>query len=296
MTVCLFGSEEEKDILCKVNVPKSPDRVDAQEYQLAVFNLDYFNVIDCVPQFITAAASVTLTPEGPEVCGGVDEEIGVQRNRCETAQALTSATELADRGDYDGARVVIHRCLTRIQALPSANHDLSKHLIETLQDAEGGLKDKTTYVRYGKQATTSYGLAHWQQRSNVSPAYAMKAASAVSSRPDSRSAPAACASACLPLGTEPVNYYRKGKKAKMVKKFTEGTSNLKYVPAPLPPIEQQMKKQLPKTDSHSNQPSQHQGPQDQSLQNQTSQTNPTHEQHPNEKSSQDKPQNEPTQG
>lgn len=213
-----FFSEEEKDVLCTVNVPKCPDHVDPQEYQLAVFHLDYFNVIDCVPQLLTATAVTTLTPEGPEVHGGADEEIELQRNRCEAAQVLVVATEMADQGDYTGASRAVRRCVTKIQASHTAAHELSRHLVETLEDAEGGLRDKTSYVQYGKHAATSYSEAHWQQRSNCSPQYASKlSAPACSSRASSASALVAAATAPAEFGE--INPYRKGAKARMVQKF-----------------------------------------------------------------------------
>lgn len=237
VTIPDIYSEEEKDILCTVNVPKCPDHVNAQEYQLAVFHLDYFNVIDCAPYLLSATAVITLTPEGPEVHGDVDKEIELQRNRCEAAQALTLATELADQGNYEAARSAIRRCRARIQASTCATDDLSTHLVETLTDAEGGLRDKTSYVEYGKQAATSYTLSHLQQRSNcftprhvsaplATPALLEVGGASRTVTPrvvPELAAPfvAAGPSRAVSVTADEYNPYRKGAKKRMLKKFKE---------------------------------------------------------------------------
>ena len=164
---------------------------------------------------LSATAVTILTPEGPEVHSGADEEIELQRNRCEAAQALTVATELADHGDYAAAGGAILRCMARIEASNCARHELSRHLIGTLADAEGGLRDKTSYVQYGKQAATSYSLAHLQQRSNCSPCPRYV------SNPSTHALAAALGPVSAPVAADEYNPYRKGMKKRMVKKFKD---------------------------------------------------------------------------
>ena len=161
------SSEEEKDVLCMVKVPKcSIDLSEAQQLPLVTFQLDCFNVLTCTSVTLTATASVQAIPNYPEVRSGLNADIELQRNRCQAVEALNQATELANAGEYDAARSALHGCVVQIKGSSTADYDLSRHLVGTLEESETGLRDKTTYVKIGHKMMSNFSDAHAQQRSN----------------------------------------------------------------------------------------------------------------------------------
>ena len=135
---------------------------------LLMCELKYFDVLNCLPKSSSSFGVVVVTQgiSEPIPASNMTEDIELHIVRCEVADSLANASKLADRGDMQSARDLLHRCKTRVKksvafALPHA-----KYIIETLDESLQGLESQLIYKQHGKPTMMSYSHSHWQQRSS----------------------------------------------------------------------------------------------------------------------------------
>lgn len=132
-------------------------------------DLMYFDVLNCLPKSSSSSGAVVVTQgiSKPIPASDVTDDIELHMVRCEVADSLANASKLADRGDLQSARDLLHRCKTRVKksvafALPHA-----KYIIETLDESLQGLESQLIYKQHGKPTMMSHSHSHWQQRSSL---------------------------------------------------------------------------------------------------------------------------------
>lgn len=147
--------------------------------KLLTCSLSYFDVLQCVPRTTSATGTVLVNKSisEPVAAKEYQEDIEIHVVRCEVAESLASATKLADRGELQGARDMLHRCKARIKKSVVFGHPLARYLDETIDESLSGLRTQTQYSQHGKPTMISYSDSHYQQRSRGSHSVSAEASS-----------------------------------------------------------------------------------------------------------------------
>lgn len=162
--------EEEKCILAKVKVPADPNVTEALTLPLVSCHVEFFDVLNCKPNTRDSECTVVRNVTVPKpVHSDYYDEIDLHKLRCEVAEKLESASNLATRGDIPGARDLLTKLRGRIRKSVVFRKPLGVHLVETVDESLGGLQDKTTYTEHGRAVMRNYIGSHWQQRSAMKP-------------------------------------------------------------------------------------------------------------------------------
>jgi uncharacterized protein YegL len=163
VTVGDIQSEEEKDLLCEISVPKTESDVDAQE--IVKLKLSYFNVI--TSQQEEASTTISIKRSATDTDHKPSYSIDKQKNRILAADTLQEAKSLGDQNKLDAARDVINKTVQTIKTSISAEDPYCKGLVTDLEEALKGLRSQQEYSSYGNQTISGYTSAHYQQRATT---------------------------------------------------------------------------------------------------------------------------------
>uniref|UniRef100_A0A1X7TCY9 Uncharacterized protein n=1 Tax=Amphimedon queenslandica TaxID=400682 RepID=A0A1X7TCY9_AMPQE len=94
------------------------------------------------------------------------EDIELHLTKYDVAEAISSATKLADEGQLESARATPHRCKARIKKSVVFGLPLAKYFEETIDESLKGLASQSHYSGHGKPSMMNYSLSHYQQRSH----------------------------------------------------------------------------------------------------------------------------------
>lgn len=154
-------SEESRDMLCKLKLPKIEQPTDAQ--QLLQANIEYDNITVQPP--VRSHCEITATVSRPGADAKFEMEVNAlvdkQMNRIKVANALEEATRTADRGDLEGARQRLRNVMENVQGSSSWHTAEVQEMNERCTETLGFLANKSDYDHYGSSAGKS-SMAHYQ--------------------------------------------------------------------------------------------------------------------------------------
>ena len=163
-------SEEEKciPIQLKLRPTTSSDHYVESKAELLSCSLTYFDVIQCSPKTVTAAGRVAVSKEvsEPVVAKEYQEDIELHIVRCDVAETIATATKLADTGQLQPTRDILHHCKARIKKSVAFGLPLARYFEETIDQSLSGLVSQSRYTEHGKPSMMNYSLSHYQQRSH----------------------------------------------------------------------------------------------------------------------------------
>lgn len=135
--------EEEKCILAKVMVPFDPTLTEPTTFALFTCTVEYFDVLCNKPNQGEVRGEVVRNMNLPNpVPSDYVDEIELHTMRCEVAESLNRANTMAGAGNIPAARQLLTDTTVRIQASRVAFRPLAVHLLQTVQESLGGLKDQ----------------------------------------------------------------------------------------------------------------------------------------------------------
>eukprot|EP01147_Barroeca_monosierra_P010933 gene10933-3007_t len=171
ITLADIQAEEERDIVLKLRIPSLPeeDKNEAStgngrnmEYTYATANIEYVDVISAA--FLKRHANMTLQrPSQPPVQALPDKNVTRQIRRVEATEAMRSARELADHGDFTTARENLSKIRTTLEAERGGDSYLD-HLTRDLDDCMEGVSSKEAYRSKGACVMSSAFQMHGRQR------------------------------------------------------------------------------------------------------------------------------------
>jgi len=150
--------EEQRDVLVEVEL------LDSQNVEVS-FGLRYVDAANGRVSHATATASVAVDAAKAQTAVP-NSHVTEQRARLDTADALLSARECADRRDIAGARRVLESQKAKIAALKVAavTGGLVERLAHDLAVVLEGLANEDAYRARGRQWMTSKMMGHQMQR------------------------------------------------------------------------------------------------------------------------------------
>jgi len=155
-------SEEERNIICLLEV-SNIETSSEQLRELLVCELKGFDVLkgDTLNQSVNC--SIVRNHESK-----IDQEksvrINVHRNRLTTIQALKNARSLADNDQLDQARKVLNEAITELQSSSSVCDQLTRALLEDLNECLRDMETRNTYHGSGKMKMAMYETCHMTER------------------------------------------------------------------------------------------------------------------------------------
>jgi Mg-chelatase subunit ChlD len=156
-------SEEERDVLCTVEV--APSEVAVDDASAVRCTAEY--VFIPTASFSTIFASGTL--RRPEVATSTPSvEVDQHRNRILVAQAIDEATMRADRGDRKAGQALLEEARQSVLASVSSQTELSRSLVADLTAVASSMAQAEEYQRYGSKMSKAKMMSHVQQRCNYS--------------------------------------------------------------------------------------------------------------------------------
>jgi hypothetical protein len=97
-------ADDAKDVLIELSLPALPAPIAAEPVLTA--SLRAFNVARSAPDVVEATLEVAR-PEATPADQPVNAALDAQRNRIETAEAMETASRMADAGDIAGGRSML---------------------------------------------------------------------------------------------------------------------------------------------------------------------------------------------
>ena len=155
--------EEEKCILAKVTAPSDPDLNEATTFALFTCRVEYFDVLCSKPNEGEVRGEVVRNNTLPQpVTSDYVDEIELHKMRCEVAESLSRANSMAGAGNIGAARQLLNDATVRIQGSRVAFRPLAVHLLYTVQESLGGLKDEVWNASMDVQSvyTCSYTYSY----------------------------------------------------------------------------------------------------------------------------------------
>jgi len=156
-------SEEHRDILCEVQLP----RVDP--------SIEPMPVVRCTCTCVNIATAqsemhknlaVIARPE--QASSAPNAEIDEHRNRIHVVAAIEAATKAADRGDLSAGRTALERARADLLASVSAESDACRGLLRDIDQILAGMQERAQYDRYTSKMSKARMMSHMQQRCNYS--------------------------------------------------------------------------------------------------------------------------------
>jgi len=155
-------AEEEKDVLIELALPMLAAPVEATPALHAT--LRAFNVGRCAPDAVHATLQLAR-PLATPVDQPINTELDAQRNRIETAEAMETATLMADAGDLEGGRAIFRACKAKIAESASSSHQLSQNLVNECEQLEANYRTLSAYHSVGGKMSKMHAMSHCHQRS-----------------------------------------------------------------------------------------------------------------------------------
>uniref|UniRef100_A0A1X7TRL4 VWFA domain-containing protein n=1 Tax=Amphimedon queenslandica TaxID=400682 RepID=A0A1X7TRL4_AMPQE len=136
--------------------------------QILSCSLTYFDILRCSPKTTTATGAVLVSKEisDPVIVKEYQEDIELHLTRYDVAEAISSATKLADEGQLESARAALHRYKACIKKSVVFGLPLAKYFEETIDESLKGLASQSHYSGHGKPSMMNYSLSHYQQQSH----------------------------------------------------------------------------------------------------------------------------------
>jgi uncharacterized protein YegL len=157
----MFASER-RDILVELSVPAvgpEANKTELMEVSARYVDLNGNRTVQ-TPVAIMEAQRV----EEPQPEAEPDEEVGAQRERVQVTQALQSAAQASDLGQFDQALHVIDECDTRMKS-SKKKFPVSEALGQELQDARERMKSRASWEQGGRAEIRDATQMHLTQRS-----------------------------------------------------------------------------------------------------------------------------------
>ena len=153
-----------------MTLPAISDSIVESKLQLIECSMSYFDVLQCAPSTLSTTGHVVVNKSinEPVTAAHYNEDIELHTLRYEVAEALNSATKLADKGELHSARDVLHRCKAKVKKSVIFGQPLAQYFVETIDESLEGLQTTVTYQSYGKPTLVTYCSSHSQQRSSKS--------------------------------------------------------------------------------------------------------------------------------
>ncbi|KAH7429644.1 hypothetical protein KP509_09G060200 [Ceratopteris richardii] len=163
-------AEEERDVLVDLNLPallESEESLSMSIMQAACIYKD--PVTKEVIQSTTEELSIMRPLAVKEEQQLISLEVDRQRNRLNTAEAITNARLLADQGDIEAAQHSLQNARAHLGASPSARAgDQLCHMLESeLDEIEERMANRQLYERSGRAYVLSAQSSHLRQRATT---------------------------------------------------------------------------------------------------------------------------------
>ena len=155
-------SEEHRDIIIDVFLPKIKCETDG--YPVVMFTLEFFDIATSKFRKLTSIQSIDRV--ATIKTNQEDYALSKQYCRVHAANAIKTAADCGEKGDFDGAQTVLKEAISHIQNSISANDPFCKNLITQLQKNLGDVGDKTSFQSGGFQKCISSWQSNHRQRSN----------------------------------------------------------------------------------------------------------------------------------
>ena len=161
-------AEDEKDVLLSVAVPALAAALLAPNVALRA-TLRYFSVSKS--QVVEISVSLELgrpqaTPEGQVL----PPRLAEQRERITVAEAMSTASEMADRGQIAEGRLLLQTAVAHAQGSAAAASPIVRGLVSDAMALDEGYSDQARYRSHGSKMSKSAAMSHMQQRSTHSSA------------------------------------------------------------------------------------------------------------------------------
>jgi len=157
-------SEEERDLIFLVKLPALPAER-PEEHDIVNFNTKYFNVLTTQPTETTGSAKIRRP-------GTVNQEakpnglLDQQRNRLKVAEAMETARNTADAGQFNQAREIISKAKEFVEKSSTSEVAFCQKLVKELDECTSDLANKEYYKNEGSKKMSRKEQSHHYQRSN----------------------------------------------------------------------------------------------------------------------------------
>jgi len=160
VTIDDIYSEEEKDILCFVKVPKLQNA--KEKDTILDIDLHYTNVLSHKNEFQRITTCLDrICNETPKQ---VNLKINKQMNRLICADAMQEALYSGERSDYRRATDVLSRAEKMIRLSPTAGDGYCAGLIAQLQEGQRDVSNREQFRAGGQSKLSTTTHSHYQQR------------------------------------------------------------------------------------------------------------------------------------
>jgi len=177
VTIDDIYSEEEKDILCVIKLPKL--QTETAKYEAVEFSLQYTNVLTRKMEYQHVFGTITrpadLIPR--VVLPAVDK----QRNRLIFASAIQEALVAGQQDNYTAATDVLDKAQKAILTSPTAADNYCQSLLHQLQENQRDVASRENFRKNQARLNTT-SISYAQQRSTHStPVYTTKSKTSTAS-------------------------------------------------------------------------------------------------------------------
>jgi len=154
-------ADDAKDVLIELSLPALPAPISAEPVLTA--SLRAFNVARSAPDVVEATLEVAR-PEATPADQPVNAALDAQRNRIETAEAMETASRMADAGDIAGGRSMLLAMKRKVAASESAQEVLCTNLMSEIDSIEAEYQDAARYRSVGSKMSKMQARSHGMQR------------------------------------------------------------------------------------------------------------------------------------
>eukprot|EP01105_Mastigella_eilhardi_P019518 TRINITY_DN4594_c0_g1_i1.p1 TRINITY_DN4594_c0_g1~~TRINITY_DN4594_c0_g1_i1.p1 ORF type:complete len:489 (-),score=141.63 TRINITY_DN4594_c0_g1_i1:70-1491(-) len=154
-------SEENRDVLISLQVPSMLEA--AEVHAVLTVTVNYRDVIENRQETASCVCHIARPDQVPAGLQ-VNHKLDLQRNRLSAAEAMETATQLANQGHLEEARKTLTDAVNRIKESTTAGDPFCVNLVKDLEACRDGLQDQHAYTAYGHSTLTTCSAGHYRQR------------------------------------------------------------------------------------------------------------------------------------
>lgn len=152
-------TEEHKDLLFKVNLPK----IDNPMLEEIKIEVKYFDVI--LKEIKTITTKVQTKREEKIVSQQANYKLDIQRNRTNTTEILENVKKYAEKEKMEEAKNLIKLTIISIEKSISSKDEFCKGLVQDLNSLLSQIENKSSYSMSGNKMLADFLLSTKKQRS-----------------------------------------------------------------------------------------------------------------------------------
>uniref|UniRef100_A0A6B2L4T6 VWFA domain-containing protein n=1 Tax=Arcella intermedia TaxID=1963864 RepID=A0A6B2L4T6_9EUKA len=159
-------SEEEKDILCTLDIPAVQSAV--ENFSVIDVDVTYTNVIHNKQGYDRTGAIINRTSSPSPCPKPVNPAIDRQMNRLICADAMQQALDAGQRLDFNTATRILSTAEHTILTSPTADDSYCVGLVRQLQQGKSEVSNQLQFQTTGQPSLSSRVQSHYQQRGTYS--------------------------------------------------------------------------------------------------------------------------------